>query len=356
MIQGGDSWCLPLAGGSLDYYGNLAPPLLAYPADCCMALKVIPNVSNTGPIRINVNNLGYISVVRNDGTPMQANDWIGGIPQLIVYCNGRFVQMGLVPSQMPPGPLDHQIDLWVNQAYGSDDPSHDGLADTPARALLTFQRAINIAFNYTPGPFPVVIHIMAGTYAGGVTPQYPGPSLNVVGLGPNTMINGGAGYSFVVQGPNNAVIHDVATSNSAALGTGGTILCSAGASLNAYNIYSYAVGGAHFQAGAAHMNVDHNLVYGSCYCFYWANFGGSIGFGNGMAVTQAVTSTLTCAFSAGNGSMGVAGGTSQFTGSNLHTGTKYLCGLNGVINDQSSFNPWFPGTLPGSTQTGGQYV
>jgi hypothetical protein len=354
MIQGGDSWCAPLSGGPNDYIGALHPPLLAYPADCCMALKVIPNVNNAGAIRLNIDNLGFIAVVRNDGTPMQKDDWKANIPQLIVYCNGRFVQMGLVPSQLPPGPLDHQVDLWVNNAYGSD--SNDGLSDSPGHALLTFQRAVNLAFGYTPGPYPLVIHIMAGTYAGAVTPIYPGPALNIVGVGPNTMIDGGASYAFIVSGPNSAVIHDLAARNSAALGTGGNISASSGANLTAYHIYSYPTGGAHFQAGAGFVSLHDFTVYGSCYCIFWANFGGSMSFGGNNSIANAISTNLTTAFSAGNGSMGVPGGTPQFAGSGNCAGTKYLCSLNGVVNDQSSFNPWFPGTLPGSVINGGQYV
>jgi hypothetical protein len=355
MIQGGDAWCAPLTGGASDYLGNLQPPLLAYPAaDCCMALKVIPNVNNTGAIRLNIDNLGFVPVVRNNNTPMQKDDWKAGIPTMVIYCNGRFVQLGLVDSQLPPGPLNHAVDLWVNNAYGND--SNDGLSDAPGHALLTFQRAINLAFGYTPGPYPVTIHIMVGTYAGGVTPTYPGPALSVVGTGPGTMIDGGAGYAFAVSGPNNATIRDVATRNSAALGTGGNIVCSSGASITANRIYSYGVGGAHLQAGAGFLSVTNHTVYGNCYCAYWANFGGSMSYGGNNAVAQAINMTLTYAFAAGGGSMGVPGGTPQYSGSAFAIGTKYLCELNGVINDQSSFNPWFPGTLAGGTAHGGQYV
>jgi len=364
MIQGGDSWCLPLAGGPNDYFGNLAPPLLAYPADCCMALKVIPNVNNAGGgTRINVNNLGYIPVVRNDGQPLKQNDWIAGIPQLVVYCGGRFIQMGLVPSQMPAGPLDHQIDLWVNNAIGSDGPNNDGLSNTVGHALLTFQHAIDMAFAYTPGPYPVVIHIMngAGPYLGGVTPIYSGPSVHVVGESANTMIDDPR-FVFLVQGPNNAVFRNISfRSTNGVLGGGGAVSVSNGASLEVDQVWGHLCPGTHIQAAAGSMTVGRVTFYANGYNLYWINFGGNISFngpGSQQTVAAALSTTNATVFSAGNGSVGVASTCPPWIGGGLVTGSKFSCSLNGIINDQvgDSINPWFPGSLPGNTAFGGQYV
>lgn len=356
LIQGGDSWCAPLAGGPYNYTGALTPPLLAYPADCCLAVKVIPNVSNSGAVQLNLDNLGWRAVVRNDGAPLQAKDWIAGMPTLLVYCGGRWINIGMVPSQIPTGPLDHQIDLWVNNAYGSD--ANDGLSDTPAHALATFQRAINIAFGYSPGPYPVVIHIMAGTYAGGVTPIYPGPSLTVVGQGNATMLNGGASISFGVAGPNNASISNVAVSNAASFGSGGTLIAASGASLTVDLIYAYNCNGAVIQARGASVVVGRVYFYAHAYCLFWSNYGGGMDFGPGVTnctIMAAFSVDLTCAFSAGNGSMGIGGGTPAFGGSGSLNGTKYLCILNGIVQDQTG-SVWFAGNQPGSVQYGGQYV
>src|SRR4029079_6569120 len=160
--QQGDSWCAVLSGGPLSYTGSLNPPLLAYPADCCMAVKVIPPLNNSGAVQLNLNNLGFRAVVRNDGQPLQANDWTANIPVMLVYCGGRWVSIGFVRSQVPAGRLEAPLDLWVNNAIGND--ANDGLSTTVRNALYTFQRAINIAFSYPAGPYPVRIHIMTGTY------------------------------------------------------------------------------------------------------------------------------------------------------------------------------------------------
>ena len=356
MIQHGDSNCAPLTGGPNNYYGALHPPLTAYPTNCCMMLKVIPNVNNAGAVSINIDNLGWIPVLRSNGTQLAANDWIAGIPQLLIYCNGQFLSTGMFPSQVPTGPLDHQVDLWVNNAYGND--GNDGLSDSPGHALATFQRAINLAFSYSPGPYPVVIHIMAGTYAGGYTPMYPGPSLTIVGTGSGTMIDGGGGQSFSVAGPNNANISNVAVNNSAPLGSGGTLIALSGASLSVDLIYAHNCNGGVIQAHGASVSVGRVYFYAHAYCLFWSNYGGNMGFGPGFTnctIMAAFAVDLCCAFAAGVGSMGVGGGTPGFGGGGSMSGSKYLCALNGVVDDQTG-SVWFAGTGMGSTSSGGQYV
>ena len=137
-IQNGDSNCLYLAGGQFDYTGGLHPPLLAYPSDCCMMLKAIPNVDNQGAVRINIDNHGWVPVVRNDGLPLKAKDIKAGIPFLIIYCGGRFIVPGLLPSQVPivaTGGVDGWIRTDGNDILG------DGTANTPDKAFRTISGA-----------------------------------------------------------------------------------------------------------------------------------------------------------------------------------------------------------------------
>jgi hypothetical protein len=356
-VQNGDSWCAPLTNGPNDYLGALNPPLLAYPtADCCMAIKVIPNVNNAaGGTRVNFNNLGWISVVRNDGEPLQANDWTAGIPVMIIYCNGRFVSIGMVGSQVPK-PLSRPLDLWVNNSFGSD--AHDGLSNDPAHALNTFQRAIDIAYSYQPGQYPVNIHIMngSGPYAGGMSPQYAGPSLHVIGEGPNTRLVD-TRFCFHVQGPNNASLDNVSVQQTGPLGGGGTVSSGSGASLAVNRIYAQSAPGGVLQASRnGSMVINNCTYYGNAYCLFYLNFGGSMEFTDQQQTTAQALSVTVATMFCGGATGGIPGSCPAWIGPGLVTGSKYSVSGNGVINDQTPGKNFFAGTVAGTTATGGQYI
>jgi hypothetical protein len=134
MIQDGGSNCLYLHDGPFDYAGGLNPRLLAYPPDCCMFLKVIPNIRNQGSVRINIDGLGYIPVLRNDGTNLLAGDFLAGVPFLVTYCNGALFIPGLVSSQVPIVKTGG-IDCWIRT--DGNDTTGDGTANTPGKAFRT---------------------------------------------------------------------------------------------------------------------------------------------------------------------------------------------------------------------------
>ena len=173
-IQNGDSNCLTLQGGTLDYFGDLHPPLLAYPPDCCMLLKAIPNVRNSGPVRISVNNLGLVPVVRNDGQPLEAGDINPGIPFLIVLCGGRFVVPGLVGSQVPLI-VKGGIVVWIRT--DGNDTTGDGTENTPAKAFRTIKAAwAAVGLKYAATPvFSIGFRLgIPGTYEGAVISSFGG--------------------------------------------------------------------------------------------------------------------------------------------------------------------------------------
>ena len=163
-IQNGHAICLPLSGGPFDYAGNLTPPLLAYPTDCCMMVNAIPNIRNQGAVRINVNGLGLVSVIRNDGQALQAGDLMPTIPVTLIYCSGRFVVVGMLPSQVPI--MVDAIDLWVRT--DGNDATADGSANSPDKAFRTIAAAWASSKRYLARPTMVLTIRLGipGTYEG----------------------------------------------------------------------------------------------------------------------------------------------------------------------------------------------
>jgi len=87
------------------YTGVLDPAAAAY--NDYMTISFVPQMSlgpdNQGIVRINLNSLGYVPLLRNDGEEMQAGDLHTGIPFIAIYFKGAFHYAGLVNSQLPQG-------------------------------------------------------------------------------------------------------------------------------------------------------------------------------------------------------------------------------------------------------------
>lgn len=339
------------AGGPAVYTVALDPPLTRY--NNYLTLTIIPASANNGPVEIDVDGNGLRWVYRNDGQHLVAGDWAGGVPVIIAFWNGNWFNVGFLKSQIPNNRLTAILDLWVNNAIGSD--NNDGLENSVGHALYTFQCAIDIAYSYPAGAYPVNIHIMTGTYGRGVTPKYAGPSLNVIGTGPNTLLSGGLGHCFICQGPNHAEIHDIAITSGATDVIGGVVAASSGASVNAYNMYCYSVGwGSHFQASGGTMDIGACTFYGGGWSLYYSNFSGNLSF-YGQHQAAAAFSVSQCVMFCASGTAGIASTTPAWGGAAMVTGQKYQVHGNGAVDDQTAGANWFPGTTPGSVNSGGVY-
>src|SRR5262245_47468439 len=99
LIQRGLPEFSLLTGGPNFYAATLSPPMTAYNGG--LTLCVVPNVTNSGVVRINVNGKGDVPVMRNDGAELVTGDWPAGRPMLISYLNGWFYVIGFVKSQIP---------------------------------------------------------------------------------------------------------------------------------------------------------------------------------------------------------------------------------------------------------------
>jgi hypothetical protein len=181
LIQRGLPCGAPSAGGPADFTLTLDPPLTRY--NDHLTLVVVPNVNNNGPVRINVNGRGLVSVLRNDGLALQAGDWFANRPLVISYWKGAFYMVGLSASQVPIVAVG-AVNIWIRT--DGNDETGDGSANTPDKAFKTIQGAWNkVGGRYAATPlFSINMRLgIPSTYAGA----------RIGGFGGNVALVGDAG-------------------------------------------------------------------------------------------------------------------------------------------------------------------
>jgi hypothetical protein len=344
-------------GGPNDYSGILDPVVMpSY--NNLMTIRIVPNVNNALGARLQLNGLGFALIVRNDGVQIQPNDLKAGMPVELIYYNGWWWYVGLAPSQVPN--LKQNLILYVNWNIGND--ANDGTENVAGKALKTPQRAIDIAFSYPPSQFTITIMIADSLeYAGFNTPRWAGPNLQVIGntaLPQNVLLTGQNTHAVTVQGINTMNIFGitVATTLNAAGPGGGFVATSMGSIQTAQTRSNYCCG-AVFEAAQGNIAIvgDHTFN-GDCGEMYWTPINGALGWQDG--VQQIIARPITVGYAAlanTGGNMSMSSGP-VFVGAANVTGTRYLASLNGTINTQGKGPTFFPGTIAGFVQTGGQYA
>ncbi|PWT94417.1 MAG: hypothetical protein C5B54_00075 [Acidobacteria bacterium] len=101
---------------------------------CVPRFLDVQTTQNRGYVRMNVNGLGYVPLLRNDGQELRAADLLAGKPFACAYFNGAFYYLGLVFSQVPLV-LVGTINFWI-RPDGNDDTG-DGTANSPDKAFRT---------------------------------------------------------------------------------------------------------------------------------------------------------------------------------------------------------------------------
>lgn len=336
---------------------SITPALTVYAAG--LTLRVKAANSNTGATTINVNGLGLKSVVRRDGTILRDSDIISGAVQEYVY-DGTSFQLQSAFGRVA---LVRNVDLYVNGAVGND--TNDGTANTSGKALATIQKAVDIAFSYPPSQFTITIHVADGTYVGAVsTPTYGGPNIVIDGnsttpanvVASNT--TSGA-HCFSVQGPNTVTVKNLKVQNSGA-GNGGGFVASNGGMLTTMNTVNGAIasGPVWEGFGGGQIIIAGNHVHAGGFATgIMAIFGGQVQIASSLSITIStpVTAGTSYAYSTSHGGIFLNAPNTVWSGSTV-TGTRYLAGLNSVISVNGGGVNVFPGTVAGSTASGGQYA
>jgi hypothetical protein len=257
--------------------------------------------------------------------------------------------------------------LYVNGTTGHD-VNYNGSAATVSGVngpFKTIQRAMNEAFKFGPSAtYGVSILVADGTYLETVqTSAIPGPAVTIdgnAGSPANVHVNStGLGNGAIgCVGPNVLTIRHLKftanTVNYAGAGASG-----AGATLNTYNTESGLCGTWCFIGnGGGQVNVGpHRFAANTPYAF--------AAYRNGtLTLNPGITYTITTPIVVTDFALCVSGGqievpatsTPTFTNPGNVTGRRYNAILNGVINTQGQGASYFPGTVAGTTSSGGQYA
>lgn len=357
------------SGTANAYSVTLAPVPTAYYKYMRIIMKVGAAATNTGASVINVNALGNKAIVNKDLSPMNPGQIISNALVELVYDGTQFqlVWAGNVATGTGGGVLTANTNLYVNTTTGHD-TNFDGTAATVTGSkgpFKTIQRAVVEAFKYQPSAsYTMTINVADGTYAEAViSPSVAGPTVILKGNATtpaNVSIVAPVSNSAIsVSGPNTWTVRDLkftaASVNTAGIGANGS-----GANVTVINTESGACGGWAFLGnglGAITIAGAHKFTAscGQCFASYR---NGTINFGTGFAIT--ISAAITVAqfvFAVSGGQIEVtAVSPPTFTNPGNVTGPKYSAQLNGVINTQGAGASYFPGTVAGSTATGGQYA
>lgn len=241
---------------------------------------------------------------------------------------------------------------------GSD--SNDGLVDSAGGAFLTGAQALLAASQVDFNSFTVTIQFGAGTFSGRmVVPKMVGQpdvgSLVINGAGATTILTTSAAFGGTITSGAGAMVTvtnaTITNTNSNGFGVqatnGGLLRTVAGLTFGACGIAIFGAQG----SGVLTCSAGFTITANSQYVFRSVDSGIlSVG---GSGVIAAGTRTFTATVQASD--------LSRLTFQNLTwtgtiTGKRYEVALNGLIQTYGGGASFFPGSVAGTTATGGQYA
>lgn len=247
---------------------------------------------------------------------------------------------------------------------GGDD-AHDGLENTDARAFRTVQAAVDNARTlYDPVGWTVLIKLgVAGEYTGTVSVPNVGAPVVIEGAlasQDNFTIQaaGAVGSAIVAAVGGDLTLRGLRVLNngSGAHGIAGV----AGARVLLENVTSsasvlYSLQSHVASQSSAEVLIGHGCRITNDMSYAWLATTGSILFlpGVGATFTNGITFYRAVAAAHESGSIRVAAGVGMVGSVN---GKRFEAALNGTINTNGAGVNFFPGTVPGTEETGGHFV
>ena len=140
------------------YAAALDPPALAY--NDFMTITFVPQMGagdtqNQGYVRVALDSLPYVPLLRNDGQELQAADLRPGVPFIAAYYQGAFHVVGLSASQVPLI-LVGSVNFWIRP--DGNDTTGDGTANSADRAFRTINGAwAAVGSRYAASPNATII-------------------------------------------------------------------------------------------------------------------------------------------------------------------------------------------------------
>jgi hypothetical protein len=346
-------------------------PITSYKLGLRFIVKM--GFQNTSNMTVNVSSVGSVQLVHTDGTQINAWELIAGQLIDIAYDGTKFqliaggVAGGVVTLKAP----QH---LYVNNTTGND--TFDGTSPTISGAVTgpfkTVQRALVVMQQYNLGGWDFYIHVADGTYSSTLPVDFPVPNgsgrVHMVGNASNpaavSIINSGNGSAWRMFNGGNYFIDGFAFSSTAALAgsgdNGNGIWIQGGTYLNINAVSWGSVPAVHFLCGP---NAS-ALVFGPITITGGAPTAHQHAYANGTLYNNIPTTpnlTISSAVTIGTFCWATNGGQARpmygtITGAGNVTGKKYDAIGNGVVDSNGRGVSYLPGTVAGTTSTGGQYL
>ena len=345
---------------------TLTPALAAYVDGQVFRVKIAN--SNTGPATFNAGP-GPVNIVRRGGAVLQAGDLPAGYMTFLSY-NATHNNVELYGASFAPATfvpiLGANSNLYVNGTTG-DDTLYDGTSPTISGAhgpFKTINRAMTETFKYGPSVYTMTINVSAGTYPEHVyTPGVLGPTtiINGAGVGSTFVTGSNNFHTFQASNGNTLQVQNLTVSTGSGTGPPCCFSTAPNSQVNTLNTASGACTGYVWNAygGTIIIQGNHTFNAGTSSQEVFSSFWG--GF---LAVAMNVTFTFSGAYSVSNafaaasadGSIAIpVPGLPTWVGYANVTGMKHYANLNGVINTQGQPVSYFPGTVAGTTASGGQF-
>ncbi len=313
----------------------------------------------TGACTINVNGLGVKNLMLGDLTNPPYNVFTAGMVLLIVYDGTQYQIVGTSQGIFAKKPTANYT-IYVNTSTGSD-TLYDGTSATVGTGtsgpLKTIRKAVNVAYGYSPSQYTITIQVAAGTYNESIqTPAYAGPNLVINGAGSTqTYINSGAGNCFYVTGPNTMTVQNVSAQTNG-LYPWAAFAASQGATLNTNNTATGNASIVFYAATGATTNPGNHTFNGNSNAIFWPIYNGSINLGTyTYTFSTAISVTWGVGYPTGLGSLSINNvNPPTFVNPSFVSGPKYRAGLNGIISANGLGANFLPGSVAGTTDTGGQ--
>ena len=240
---------------------------------------------------------------------------------------------------------------------GSD--SNNGLANTSGGAFLTIQKAIDVASESLDlGGYGVIVNVADGTYTANVSMKAltGGSSLSIIGnvTTPTNVVVSTTGTSFSnnIAGTKLTIKYLKATASSGNL----FVTSSGGAIMSLWGVdCGTATGSSHVAAQGGLIYIDANYtISGSATYHYSASTFGEI-YSNGKTCTISGTPTFTDFANASTLGL-IYGSSNTWTGAVNASTRRYNSQGNSLINTFGAGATYYPGTVAGTTASGGQYL
>jgi hypothetical protein len=336
-----------------------------------LELLILPSFGNSqASVTVTVNGVAA-PLIKRDGTALAVGDLIGGARTRIVFDGTSWRLAAIAASDIKSivgavAPTLPTANVVLNVSVNGVDATADGSVAKPFKTIIA--AAMYASRRFVFAGYSLTIQLLdQGVYAApGSMPSIAGvvtilgdpnnPSAYIVsGSGPASgslaVIFAGSGCVVSLNG---ILVQNTGTINSTVgSGYGGTlgvqncVISSAVASAQTYHIAASSSGGISIGANVS--------IQGSMAACIAASYNSTITFGAGWTVTILGNPNFSVAFCYLSG-LGVfaSAGSNGFSGS--ATGARYLVQSNSVAGTGGAGPNYFPGSIAGTTLTGGVYV